>query len=877
MSFFSNIFGNSKKPRRIRNSRSSRPIAERKARLDFLALEERVVPAVTVSLTGSILQIGYGTAGDTATVTSDTLGNVIVNGTGLTTFSTAAASINQIAATGTGNSDAESLTFSASSTLALSAGFTSTGVATVNINSPLNVSNLSVNAADVTSNGNGTIAVSTLASFVQTGTDTLSGIITGAGGVTKDGSGTLVVNGASSFTGTITSNNGTLKLLKGGNVTVQDTGTALLNSATAGTTFNVPTTVSATNANTDLVLMVYGRTDGMTASATWQGTPMTLLTSRLSTATGPARATFLFVLKNPAVATGNIVLTSNVGANTSIDAEAFTLANVDNSIVGNPAAQSGEVSAGTFINSLTFASVVSGSAGVLLNGTNQNTDTSLALTTNNGTLRTPILLTGNDSGTDTFIGNVALGMTAGSAILGSNYNAVGSAPNKNPFSSAVFTPAPAFLTFANNVVYNANGTLDLGALNVDDSFGSLSLPNASTTMTLSGGRSDSFNGISSAGTGGTGNSIVSGTAAPIIALAPSSAVSVTGDPLTIGPVIGDFQHNGGAVVVTGVNKTGSGTLVLNGNNSYTGPTTLTSGILSIGSVANGGSPSALRGLLGGLIQPRLRGRQSAVHRPFGQLRSRLHHQPGRNATIDVGTSNRLTLTGSVPASTGSLTKIDTGSLILTGNELYTGLTSVNNGTLNLTGSVGGAVSVSGITSFLGTGVSTTFGGGLTSTGGTINVGGAGTTGTLTIGGDLNADAASTLNFDFLGTSLFDSINAQNVTLAAADPKIKIAGSNFVAGTYNIINFTGTYTGATPSLINTNPNFAFSFQKTSNALELIITPKVATPEWSWAAVPRSSTAQDVGGSAARTSSMSPIRTRGPSPSPTSTRITAFRTT
>ena len=212
MSFFSDCFGRSKKFRQIRNRRSSRPSSQSRPKLELQTLEDRVVPAVTAVLNGSTLNIGFGTASDAATVTTDTLGNIIVNGTGLTAVTTPAASITQITATGTSLTDNETLTIAPAATI--SAGLSSTLVTNVAINGPLNVPNLSINATDISSNVLGNINVGTLAAFVNTdAVSTLGGAFTGPGSVSHDGAGTLTLLGNNTgLAGSLTSNNGTLKV-----------------------------------------------------------------------------------------------------------------------------------------------------------------------------------------------------------------------------------------------------------------------------------------------------------------------------------------------------------------------------------------------------------------------------------------------------------------------------------------------------------------------------------------------------------------------------------------------------------------------------------------------------------------------------------------
>jgi autotransporter-associated beta strand protein len=132
----------------------------------------------------------------------------------------------------------------------------------------------------------------------------------------------------------------------------------------------------------------------------------------------------------------------------------------------------------------------------------------------------------------------------------------------------------------------------------------------------------------------------------------------------------------------GLTKTGDGTLVLSGANTFNGQLTVENGTLSIGSINNVSANgvlgnSALSVLLGASGQTgalRYTGGTASSTKPFTLATS------GAGA-FDISTAATiLTLSGNIDGS-GDLAKNGTGTLTLSGNNNYGGITTVNAGTL----------------------------------------------------------------------------------------------------------------------------------------------------------------------------------------------------
>ena len=127
----------------------------------------------------------------------------------------------------------------------------------------------------------------------------------------------------------------------------------------------------------------------------------------------------------------------------------------------------------------------------------------------------------------------------------------------------------------------------------------------------------------------------------------------------------------------GLPRTGTGTLTLSGANTYTGTTTISGGILSISADNNlGTAPTSVTAneltLDGGTLQ-------TTANMTLNGNRGITLGAGG--GTLDQTAGTTLTYAGII-AGSGALTKTDSGTLILSGANTYTGATAINAGTLS---------------------------------------------------------------------------------------------------------------------------------------------------------------------------------------------------
>jgi len=288
-----------------------------------------------------------------------------------------------------------------------------------------------------------------------------------------------------------------------------------------------------------------------------------------------------------------------------------------------------------------------------------------------------------------------------------------------------------------NVVAGGSGTWNATNINWTNSTGSANLPFSGGTAVFQGAAGtvtvEGAQNVTGMQFVTSGYQLVAGTGGQIVLNSPETVIRVdSGSTAQV------------AVPLTGsgrLMKRDSGILILTGANSYTGGTSILEGVLQVS------ADNALGAAAGGLA---LDG---------GTLRAAAGFSSGRSltvgaggGTIDVG-ANTLTLSGTL-AGTGPLTRTGSGTLAYSGNGSgYTGPFRVSGGTLDLTGSLGGSVTVDSGARLTGTG---TMGSGAVS--GTLAPGGS-AVGTLNSAGNVSFGAGSVFEVDITAAGAFDRLLA----------------------------------------------------------------------------------------------------------------------
>ncbi|NHQ61256.1 hypothetical protein G9409_11825, partial [Chlorobium sp. BLA1] len=529
------------------------------------------------------------------------------------------------------------------------------------------------------------------------------GVLSGTGGITKIGTGTLTLGGINTYTGQTTITLGTLSLDATGTIAlssgVSNNGTFTIAGAktidsmtgSGGTTLgaNILTIGDATGSSSTYSGVLSG-TGGITkaGSGTLTLSGANSYTGATSVSGGTLKAGVASVA-NTSGAFGNnsaITLSNTAGVMLDITDNDTQIGSLTgggttggNVTLGDETLTIG----GNNSSPAVYGGVLSGTGGITKIGTGTLTlggintytgQTTITLgTLSLNTTGTIALSSGvSNNGTFTIAGAKTIdSMTgAGGTTLGANILTIGDATGSSSTYSGVLSGTGGItksgagtLTLSGTNLYTGlttvtGGTLAYGVTNALSSGG----------VTVSGGGTlnlDTYSDSVGAVTLTDGSIIGSGV------LTSTSGFTVSNG--TVSAVLG------GAVTMTKTG-TGTGTVTLSGVNTYTGVTTINAGVLSVGTIGNGGvagnlgaATNAAANLVlgGGTLQ--YTGATASTNRAFTLT-------TGTSSTIDV-TANNLTISGIGANTTGALTKSGSGTLTLGAANLYTGLTTISGGTL----------------------------------------------------------------------------------------------------------------------------------------------------------------------------------------------------
>ncbi|WP_447042673.1 autotransporter-associated beta strand repeat-containing protein [Vreelandella sp. H-I2] len=234
-------------------------------------------------------------------------------------------------------------------------------------------------------------------------------------------------------------------------------------------------------------------------------------------------------------------------------------------------------------------------------------------------------------------------------------------------------------------------------------------------------------------------------------------------------------------------KTDLGSLILGGNNSYSGGTTINGGTLSVSSDANLGASD------GGVL---LNGATLRTTANMETRRTTTLAGLGGTITVEANLHHAGMISGD-----GDLVKAGAGTLFLSADNSYGGATNVSDGTLIINGdqtTVTGETLIQNGATIGGVG---TIGGDLALLGGATLAPGAamGEAGTLTVEGDLTMAQGARLTYDLgaantVGGSLNDLTHVKgDLTLDGTIDVTETDGGVFGPGIYRLFNYAGGLT------------------------------------------------------------------------------------
>lgn len=343
-------------------------------------------------------------------------------------------------------------------------------------------------------------------------------------------------------------------------------------------------------------------------------------------------------------------------------------------------------------------------------------------------------------------------------------------------------------TSTQNVKYTTNATLTTSTAINSLTLKTASLSGAGQTLTLTSGALNYYSDGSAAGAGNrTINANLNFNGQEALIFVQRTSLEISGNLTNTG---------GNGLTFTGIgynNANRQPSLWLSGNNTYTGDTRVSGGILYINGTSALPSNSAVVINEGGLVD--LRGNNISMASLSGvgvvRFREGAVNDPIASSTLTVGSNNQDTeFSGKIINSsayekqTGNLTKVGSGKLTLSGTNAYTGTTLVSAGSLIVNGSIASS-----------SGVSVSSGASLGGSGHVSVISGAGLVGPGNSAGILTAtsvNASAGLDFAFEFSLANAAPNYASATQSGNDVLRLTAGSSPFASALDSTNTISLY-------------------------------------------------------------------------------------
>jgi outer membrane autotransporter protein len=418
------------------------------------------------------------------------------------------------------------------------------------------------------------------------------------------------------------------------------------------------------------------------------------------------------------------------------------------------------------------------------------------------------------NGINTFSGGLAI---AGGTVSASDDRNLGDASNAIALDSGSLRVTGAAYTSSDRALsLISNGSIDINdASNVFTWNGAITGAGGLEKRgagTLELDHANTYGGATllSAGTLRLGDSQAIGTGG--LSLRDGTTLAFAADGMSLANVV-DITGNANVDVGTGdaasltgnvtdgasagtLTKTGAGTLSLLGTAAYTGNTTIAAGTLRIG---NGGTSGSLP--------------QDIVN----------------HGTLELDRSDDVSYAGSLSGE-GAFHKLGSNGLHLTGDSgAFTGTSTIDGGTLQLDGSLGGNLMLANGVVVTGTGKAGTAS---FASGSELSPAGSGAIGTLSFTGDLTMAAGTRYTVDATDTGTSDSVTVGGKATLQGGSVVNLGtGANWsTSTTYTILSagngVAGTFADVSTDLAFLTPSLAY----TANAVQLTLSRNdVAFPE------------------------------------------------